>query len=120
MDVPEHIHRRFKGHLAAACQALRVPFSDFARLTDLNQFLLDVAEIDCPKTLAEKALTELKADTGGSKYVSCVAILDLLDNEFGAPVSDPTRERRLKDLKQLVDTHQNEQAFREFMNAWYD
>jgi hypothetical protein len=83
--------------------------------------LLDVAKIECARTLAAKALAELRPEsTGLSRYVASVAVLDLLDQEFGVPVGDPNRERRLKDLRTLVDSDENEQAFRQLIDAWYD
>jgi len=117
----EELGARFKRCINQACGSHINP-SEFDRQRGLRDFLIDVSEkgLDCGE-LAVLALQVLcERPPGPMDGVVCVAVIDFLDETRGKPDQDTTKQRRARDLKQLIESASTKAcAYREWIQVWY-
>jgi hypothetical protein len=112
--------RLLRSHLETAALVLRVPWMGFVRSRGINDFLREVSEKhQSSRDLAATALEQLSVGDTPEDGVLCVGIIRFLDETVDDPSTDPTLERRCRDLKNLMDSRASCAQYREWVQSWY-
>jgi hypothetical protein len=109
-------------HLENAAVRCAVPYLDFVRSRGANDFFKDAADRKQEsRDLAAQFLQDLIiGDKERMDGVVCIAVIGFLDESVGKPPSDPTMERRCKDLATLIgDQAAGLSQYRRWVQSWY-
>lgn len=112
----------FKRCLAQTCFDIHAHFSRFAADVGLNDFLLDLADVDrSPEEIATFALDQLIAgDEGLTDRILCLGVVSFLDKTLGLPKEDPDPYLRLKDLAEFLSEEEpSPDQIERWIETWY-
>ena len=107
--------------LATTAHELKINFGEFRSACGIDDFLIDVSGSDwSPTEVAARSLDTLCiCAKGRMDFAVCVAIVKFLDETMGAPKQDPTMERRLKDLTNILAEPGTLEKYRRWATTWY-
>ena len=108
-----------KEMLSVTSKALGVPWSELARQTGVNDFLIETSEVTCPREFCAKALAHLPIGAGDLCGAAvAAAVIMFLDRVIGPPAPNYF-ERRVLDARNMVRSGGDEAACRSLIDTMY-
>lgn len=99
---------------------MREEFHTVAELIDLNVFLVDANEIDCPKVFAARASLMMQDITNPAYGVVCIAIVTFLQRTCRNPRDRMDINQQIRDLVGRQKQGITEENALELFSHWYE